>query len=885
MKILAKLLAAIAVLLILAYASIPFWAAYIVARELPVGWQLEQLDIQYPGLSGIKVKQLQLLGEAENSGISISLQNLYFNYNLEQLVASTLVLDINSQASAQTDINIEDLTLPVFTVPENIPDLQIETIHINLKQDAQTRLKVLLSEFQLAADTEREYLVRSGVKLGQTDKLSGQLSGKISPQSTHAKLEMLATNNTSAWLNISFMQQASNNFSTLKMGFNSDLADKAWLGSALTYASDKQLSYIDGQFSAEARFAGADAQKIESLLFNSEQLDITLDNLDLKINASLAIGREASGLTVKLLRAAEITYHDKAGEIFRGLNKIPGLRLIQEDLDGIVLAVISSDSTMDFSSKANNSISFAGEIELSLDTANTAIKLSATSLAADIDQQLTPESVNADGLFNLDWKQSSAFEYRTDEIKLNAGSLSLTTQGLLELEGLNLNLPKPLAIAAELENMQIEIISPADTTTISADITSLGAELFMLNKQFITTGKATVVNAYVMPLGFSSTKTELDWDALNLADLTGNINSRTEGFNAQIETVNWSGFDFDLEYQLLENSALNGSGKILLSSGPHIPIIFTGNTETASWDIRVQETSIAAQKLFGIFNLLKIEIPTELKFNQGQLSIEGDIQIGKEITTNLNIQGTDIGLSVLKTSLAGGNFSAQLNYTDTLNASSEFLLEQLSLAAGLTLTQVSADMSMHNADQITLSQLSANLFSGKLHSDKLQILDTEKVISVLKFTQLDLQQLLEFADFDGLSGSGKLNIKLPVNNDGIGLVVEDGSFESSGLGYLSYFQAGIPSSNIGLQALENFQYQKLSGSIEYKSDGSYKVVVKLEGSNPDLYNGYPIVFTLTLNGTLPELFDALFISGNFEDAILKQVQSDKIQNEPSAAIQ
>ncbi len=74
-----------------------------------------------------------------------------------------------------------------------------------------------------------------------------------------------------------------------------------------------------------------------------------------------------------------------------------------------------------------------------------------------------------------------------------------------------------------------------------------------------------------------------------------------------------------------------------------------------------------------------------------------------------------------------------------------------------------------------------------------------------------------------------------------------------------------------MQALENFHYQDLSGTLDYQSDGTYKMAIRLEGANPDLYDGHPIVFNLNISGSLPELFEALFITGNFEESILKQI--------------
>ena len=129
-------------------------------------------------------------------------------------------------------------------------------------------------------------------------------------------------------------------------------------------------------------------------------------------------------------------------------------------------------------------------------------------------------------------------------------------------------------------------------------------------------------------------------------------------------------------------------------------------------------------------------------------------------------------------------------------------------------------------------------------------------------------------DIGGLEGAGYLDFSLPAGSDQTGVFIKDGTFTSSGPGYLSYKNEGMAASNIGLQAMENFQYEILSGTVSYQSDGAYQIGIRLEGKNPDLYDGHPIVFNLNIGGSLPELFEALFITGDFEEAILKQIKTD-----------
>ena len=81
----------------------------------------------------------------------------------------------------------------------------------------------------------------------------------------------------------------------------------------------------------------------------------------------------------------------------------------------------------------------------------------------------------------------------------------------------------------------------------------------------------------------------------------------------------------------------------------------------------------------------------------------------------------------------------------------------------------------------------------------------------------------------------------------------------------------------GLQALRNLHFQKLDMRLNYASNGAYRTESVLEGSNPDFYDGYPIRFSLNINGELPGLFRSALFSGDFNRHILEQLQSGKLQ--------
>ena len=119
---------------------------------------------------------------------------------------------------------------------------------------------------------------------------------------------------------------------------------------------------------------------------------------------------------------------------------------------------------------------------------------------------------------------------------------------------------------------------------------------------------------------------------------------------------------------------------------------------------------------------------------------------------------------------------------------------------------------------------------------------------------------------------------MPAGSRGSSLYVRDGNFSANGPGVLRYAESlsGTAADNIGLAALENFHYSELSGTIDYHIDGSYQVLVHLSGSNPDLYSGYPIALNLNIGGMLPEAFEVLFLTGDFDKAILNAIKQEQV---------
>lgn len=221
--------------------------------------------------------------------------------------------------------------------------------------------------------------------------------------------------------------------------------------------------------------------------------------------------------------------------------------------------------------------------------------------------------------------------------------------------------------------------------------------------------------------------------------------------------------------------------------------------------------------------------------------------------------------------------SAQLHALAPLQGELHLQLPQAELAAGIPVQATTLSVQL-GADQLSVRELRSTLLGAIWHSEAHTLPRTPSAQALpITVSGLDLNQLLSLVDVDGLSGTGTLDGVLPFVYQTDGIAVRDGELHSRQPGLLKYAPATTVADNPGLQALRDFHYQHMRVTVNYQANGQYQIRLKLDGHNPDFYNGYPIAFTLNLNGELPGLFRAALLSGDFNQHVLQQLQSGQLQ--------
>ncbi|MCW8868587.1 MAG: YdbH domain-containing protein, partial [Marinobacter sp.] len=143
-----------------------------------------------------------------------------------------------------------------------------------------------------------------------------------------------------------------------------------------------------------------------------------------------------------------------------------------------------------------------------------------------------------------------------------------------------------------------------------------------------------------------------------------------------------------------------------------------------------------------------------------------------------------------------------------------------------------------------------------------------------------LSRLMAVYPAEGLSGSGLLRGRVPLGISGDGVQVSAGSISAIDPGgrlqlpadKLQAMLGGNQAMDIVVQALQNFHYSVLNSTIDYDEQGKLSLGLRLEGKNPDLRGGQPVVLNVNLEEDIPALLTSLQLSGRVNEAVTRRVR-------------
>lgn len=189
------------------------------------------------------------------------------------------------------------------------------------------------------------------------------------------------------------------------------------------------------------------------------------------------------------------------------------------------------------------------------------------------------------------------------------------------------------------------------------------------------------------------------------------------------------------------------------------------------------------------------------------------------------------------------------------------------LVAGVPLDDVDAVFAIpRSADGLTveLSEAGATLAGGRIRAGHAVYRNGAADIRV-GVSNLPLERLLAEWRVEGVDATGLISGSLPVAIRPDGVAIQDGRLTGTQPGTIrvDFGSARQTLSSAGEQvdlavrALENFQYKALALDVSKPLGGELRIGVGLDGNNPDVLEGYPFRFNITLSGRLEPILEAI----------------------------
>lgn len=261
------------------------------------------------------------------------------------------------------------------------------------------------------------------------------------------------------------------------------------------------------------------------------------------------------------------------------------------------------------------------------------------------------------------------------------------------------------------------------------------------------------------------------------------------------------------------------------------------------------------------FNWADGRVQTSGAFNVTNLTFNGPV---RQVTQTGGLEG-DLVFSQIRPLKTDGVQQATVRLVD---------LDALQLENGIVQYEFPGDN--------TIRVLSAiwPWFSGELEiADAIIPLDREKVTVPLQIRNINLAELLDYFDVDGLSGSGRLEGSLPIVFEDGKARIENGRLAAIGTGTLKYesdsldaaAKAAGAAGRIAFEALADYRFEELVLTINGDLTGDVDFTLKMNGRTDSEIASRGLVYNINIKAPLFGLIEQFRANQRGEDFLVDQL--------------
>lgn len=196
------------------------------------------------------------------------------------------------------------------------------------------------------------------------------------------------------------------------------------------------------------------------------------------------------------------------------------------------------------------------------------------------------------------------------------------------------------------------------------------------------------------------------------------------------------------------------------------------------------------------------------------------------------------------------------------------------------------------AGKLDIQQATAGFLGGRMRvaPGTLDFVGNDLLIPIGLY-DISLSKLLQVYPTEGLEGTGQLTGRIPVRISDQGIKVRGGELSARAPGGLLKLPAdrlqgmlgGNQAMDLVVRALQNFHYSVLDSTIDYDNRGTLTLDLRLEGENPDVRGGQPVVLNINLEEDIPALLTSLQLSGRVNEAVTERVR-ERLQQSGQEAV-
>ena len=209
------------------------------------------------------------------------------------------------------------------------------------------------------------------------------------------------------------------------------------------------------------------------------------------------------------------------------------------------------------------------------------------------------------------------------------------------------------------------------------------------------------------------------------------------------------------------------------------------------------------------------------------------------------------------------------------------------LGLGVPIPNPRLAFSMDGLDNVRLHEASGGFAGGRISTRDVLFNLKGATVFTVEAKGVDAAAISSMLKVQGLDAEGSLSGAIPVTwMPGLGVSIADARLSADGPGTVRY-KAGEKDEalrksgkqvGLMLDALSDFRFKTLEMGLAGTPGAGFHIDLALEGSNPNLYDGYPVRFNLDLAGQLDDIIKTGYrtytLLDRVRDAVLRGEAND-----------